>query len=302
MIGRRRPFAALHIAIMCLLGSRDQDAVTPELLLAVIRTLTAAARGDVQTSEKPRLDSSLGYDLCQLLNVVEKAQVVDETELAQIEWTWLPVLEHTERGPVTLYRLLAREPAMFAQVVGFIYRPRHEGQEEETVPLPDELTRARGTQAFQLLHEWRGMPGRGMNNSVNEEQLRNWVFSARQAFATSGHQVVGDHLIGEVLARSPQGTDGCWPHEAVRRLINDLHSETIEEGMVLGVLNGRGPTWRSLDTGGEPERELAIRYAGWATVLAGSYPRTTKVLQDIRQHYQRNGSWHDHQRNLNEYT
>jgi hypothetical protein len=215
--------------------------------------------------------------------------------------TWLSVLEHTRRGPAVLNRLLAREPELFAQTVAVIYRPRHVGREDEPVPELDDLTRARGNQALRLLQEWHGLPGRQEDGSLSEHELRTWVISARQAFASTGHQEVGDGRIGEVLARSPLGADGHWPHEAVRRLIEELQSENIEDGVFLGVVNGRGVTTRSLNTGGEPERELASRYTRWATALAGSFPRTTRVLQQLQNSYLQDGRRHDDHRDLNEY-
>ncbi len=301
LLDHQRPFAALNLACLSLLPDHDQDILVPELLLDVLRKVTAVVRDKVQTAEGFRPNGSLGHKLSQLLNVLEKAGIACEQELAQIEWFWLPLLRHTERGPATIYRLLARDPGFFAMVVGFIYRPRQAEDQDESVPEPDELTAARAEEGFRLLHEWRGMPGIWDDGSLDENELRAWVDSARRILASTGHWEVGDIQIGEVLARSPVGADGHWPHEAVRQLIEDLHSERIEEGVVLGVLNRRSTTWRSLDTGGEPERELADRYGAWAEALAPSYPRTARVLRQLHGEYLREAHWHDEQRDMDEY-
>jgi hypothetical protein len=298
LLDRGRVFAAFRMARLCASGDR---AVPAALLLAVIRAVTAVARGDTQATDELTPDSDFGYHLGELLDVVGSAGITEDQEVAQIEWIWLSALEHTQWGLAALNRQLTREPALFAQAVGLIFRPRHSGREEEPVPELDELTRARGLQAFRLLREWSGMPGRREDGSINEGELRAWVISARRECASTGHHRVGDCRIGEVLARSPQGDDGYWPHETVRSLIEEIQSEDIEDGVFLGVVNGREATCRTLDTGGEPERELASLYAGWITALAGSYPRTTRVLQKLRDSYLQNGRWHDDQRDLNEY-
>lgn len=300
LLDRGRPFAALHVTRLCMTGDRDRGAVTAELQLAVLRAVTAVARGDVHTAEGLRLDNGLGYELGELLNSVEAAGATTEQELAHIEWIWLPALEHTPRGPATLHRLLARDPALFAQVVGFIYRPRHEGREDDPVPEPDELSRARTRQAFGLLHEWRGMPGRVDDGGLDGTALREWVLSARQALQESGHGETGDYQIGAVLARSPAGADGIWPHEAVRELLEELRSEDIEEGIYFGVVNGRGVTVRSPDDGGALETVLAQRYSNWATSLA-AYPRAARVLRRLADNYRDYARREDEQRDLNEF-
>jgi hypothetical protein len=82
LLDRGRPFAAFQMARLCTSGDR---AVRPELLLAVLRAVTAVARGEIQTAEELRMDDGFGYHLSEVLDALEGAAVAEEQELAQIE-------------------------------------------------------------------------------------------------------------------------------------------------------------------------------------------------------------------------
>jgi hypothetical protein len=300
LLDRKRPFAALHVTRLCMHGEKDRRAITGELQLAVLRGITAVASGNVQTTEGLKLDQAIGHELSELLSAVESAGVSTEQELAQIEWVWLSALENTERGPAILQRLLASDPRLFAQVVGFMFRPTKTLPEGESLSEPDELARNRATQAFKLLHEWRGIPGRGESGIIDRTTLHAWIVTARITFQDSGYADIGDQKIGEILARVPPGDDGKWPHESIRELLEEFRSESMEEGIILGIRNGRGVTVRSPHDGGELEIALARRYAESADSLV-RFPRIANVLRQLAECYRNDARREDVRRDLNEF-
>ena len=299
-LARNRPLAAFRIGKMCLSGDKHVNAIPPELYLQVLQAVTAVATGEMEAAEKLSAGEVDGYFLGRFLGVVERTGVADEQELARLEWIWLHALDHTERGTATLDRALATDPSFFATVVGLIYRSRLPGKEDEPPPEPDERDRARATQAWHLLHDWRGVPGRIATGEMDAGTLRRWVDSVRELFRASGHVAIGDQQIGEVLARVPAGADGVWPPECVRQILEDLQSEDIETGVYLGVVNGRGITCRDPSDGGKQERTLAERYERWAEAAIAS-PRTTRILRGLADNYRRDARREDDQRDLNEY-
>jgi hypothetical protein len=299
LLNHERPFAALHIAWLC--TGHTKESVAPGLLFTVLQAVSAVAHGKMTTAEEAVFDDALGEKIAQLLETIEAAKLVDLMELAQIEWTWLPVLEHTRRGPAVFHRLLAHEPGLFAQLVGLIYRS-HNPVKENDDSAPDELTRRRATQAARLLLEWRDIPGRWDNGPLDSSELRRWVQSVREQLRSTGHLQTGDRQIGELLARVPPGTDGSWPHEAVRELIEECQSQDLDDGLFLGVRNGREAGFRSIDAGGEPERELSRQYCASANATAAAYPRTSKVLQELHESYEQDARHWDNKRNLREYS
>ena len=98
---------------------------------------------------------------------------------------------------------------------------------------------------------------------------------------------IGDEQIGQVLSGSPPGTDGAWPAEPVRELIEDIGSRELETGLHIGMTNSRGVTSRGIYDGGQQERELAARYRDWAKITASQWPRTSRVLRGLADDYER---------------
>jgi hypothetical protein len=152
-------------------------------------------------------------------------------------------------------------------------------------PVPPER-RAVATVGYKVIREWRTPPGVNPDGTVDAEALRAWVTEARRLLAESGHTVVGDLAIGEVLAHFPPDADGVWPAEPVRDLVRDLKSPKFEEGLYTGRFNSRGMAFRSLDDGGAQERALAEQHRDWAKRVSDRWPRTGALLRQIADHYE----------------
>lgn len=102
---------------------------------------------------------------------------------------------------------------------------------------------------------------------------------------------MGESIVGQLLGRSPLGEDGIWPPEAVRDVLEDLGTPELANGMRTGRYNGRGAVWR--DPGGGQERTLAESYRTAARQLAGRYPFTARLLNDMAKMYEHEATWHD---------
>jgi hypothetical protein len=289
---------AFDLTNLCLHAHRAT--LSADLLLAVLRAITAAVTGEAEGTDMPRGGGGLGWHVGELITAVEEAGAMEETELARTEWIWMPALDHTKRGLGTLDRILSRDPSFFAMAVGLIFRPRIEGADEDTPPPPDEAARRRAEMAWRLLQEWHGVPGRP-EEGMDLPALRAWVRGARDALRTSGHTEVGDGRIGEVLARAPVGADGVWPHEAVRTLLEEVESDRLDQGVYLGRVNGRGVTCRSPDAGGEQEWRLAEQYERWASAVATPSPRAARVLRQLASSYRSHARREDAERDLDEF-
>src|SRR5207248_237228 len=101
----------------------------------------------------------------------------------------------------------------------------------------DEHEEALAHHAWWVLAHWHQLPGVREDGTVDGEHLGRWVGDARLALAESGREDIGDEQIGQVLAASPPGTDGIWPAEPVRGVIEAIGSTTIEGGIHVGVIN-----------------------------------------------------------------
>ena len=145
--------------------------------------------------------------------------------------------------------------------------------------------RAVATAGFAVLRSWRTPPGLSPDGTVDAESLRAWVTEARRLASASGRPATGDCTIGMVLAYVPPGSDGLWPAEPVRDLIEDLQSPAFENGLRSGKLNSRGLVWSSPADGGVQERDFAAQFRAWAERVADGWHRTAALLRQLADTY-----------------
>lgn len=257
----------------------------------VMRSLEAAAR----TSPGPRFDGGMfGYYVEQLLDFVEVADGADPSRIAGLELAYLRLLRHGQRPPRLLHGELTRDPAFFAEVVSWIFKPEGGDPREVT----DEL-RLRAQLGYELLGSWKQIPGLGEGGSINAESLEAWVVAAREKCAELDRRTMGDQHIGRILRYAPE-VAGMWPPEEVSNLIEKLASRQIERGLEIEVYNSRGTTTRSLTEGGGQERVLADRYRTWAAKASGRLSRTAAMLQRIAKSYESDAEREDLETRLRE--
>jgi hypothetical protein len=98
-------------------------------------------------------------------------------------------------------------------------------------------------------------------------------------------------MIGEMLSGSSHGSDGAWPNEAVRDVIEIVQSERLDRGIEIGKYNARGAHWRA--PGGSQEFALAAEYAHYAATCADRWPRTAALLREMERKYKGEARWHE---------
>ena len=108
-----------------------------------------------------------------------------------------------------------------------------------------------------------------------------------------GRVEIGDQMIGQLLSHCPPGGDGVWPCEPVRETIDDVGSQEIASGMVVGIRNARGATWRG--EGGAQERGFAEQYRSWAREVAFEHPFTANMLEQVAASYDHDAKWWDNE-------
>ena len=260
----------------------------------VVDVLEHLATHPADETEFRRLSA---HDLSDLLAYVTASDEVEESRAAKLEWVFLPALGRHHHSPKVLFREMARNPEFFVQVVALVYRA-----EGETPSEPSEEEKARAERACELLRSWRWRPLPGMpeDGAFDPEALREWVLKARTILRAQGRLAMGDYTIGEVLSGSPGGDDGAWPHPAVRDLIEQLESDDFERGLLIGVLNSEGVSFRSPDQGGTLERTEADRYEQWAGSVSDRWGRTAAVLRRLRDHYRSRADDEDQRAELRE--
>lgn len=272
LIECRRPQATIEF--LGFLNRKDELAVPAELVVQVLNQLLCV-------STETQLDwNSLGYNVQQLISLLDKSSEIEETQIATLEWAYMPILEDYGRGPKLLHRELARNADFFAEVVSYIYRSEDEEPREAS---EDNMARVR--LSYKLLNSWHGCPGVTEDGTFDSATFREWVMQARDKLREQKRGVIGEQSIGHALAFAPYGSDGAFPHEAVRDLIEELSSPEIERGIEIQIFNNRGVVTRALAEGGGQERQIAERYGDYARKVGDRHPRTGAMLRRIADDY-----------------
>jgi O-methyltransferase domain len=280
-----RPHAAVEI--LGLYQGRVEIELDPDLAadaLEALRSHPLPSTADVQM---------LPHHIAELLDMLDRSRF-EQSRLAHLEWAFLVWLEG-RRQPKVLLRELSRDPEFFAEIVGWVYRA--EG-EERSPANADQLAKAQLGQ--RLLKSCTRLPGQGDDGTLDARALFDWIDKARQQLRQNGQAHIGDHCIGELLAHAPSGSDGNWPHEEVRELIEALGNTDVELGFELSVLRQRGVTSRGLTHGGDQERQLVARYRAQAHSLANQWPLSSALLRRIADAYASQATWEDTRAELTE--
>lgn len=289
LLAVNRPFAAIAAA-----NTRDEPGAPPELILFVLQ---APMTGE--TEDASQVDQSIQYQVGRLIDRLEASGQPD-VDLAQLEFFYQPLL-HFHRKPRAYYRELARDPALFAEMVASIYRPDRRAaadddqtseqdgtgtsEEEASEVLAPEQVR-RGEANFRILNGWISpLPGGTSDEPSTSEGLQAWVDAARTELANRQRAKIASQVIGQAIASTSTDADGTWPSEPVRDLLDHENDPDLERALVIARRNQRGFTTRGVYSGGGQERDLAKKFREWNERVRDRWPRAGLVLETLAQSY-----------------
>lgn len=251
----------------------------------------ALEAGIAEANAKPADGQRVAYDIACLIKALADSKRLELGKLMHLEWIYFRVLEHQAQHELVIYQHLISDPELLLQLIGLIYIP--EGESREGRPEPSESERAVATQAWRILEDWKPFRNTAPEAMPSPENLVATVDRARNLGAKKRHSGIVDDHLGKALASSPAGSDGVWPHESVRAVIERYKSEALGTGFWVGKRNLRGVTSRSPGDGGDQERQLATQYEMWQRALAVSNPRTSALLGRLADEYRSDANRED---------
>jgi hypothetical protein len=273
----RAAFFAVHFALAELETSRLK------------RLLQEVGTCDAEAQETYQVD---GHHLSEAFDILQKRSGVAEHEMARLEFLFLSALEHQSHGIPNLEKQVGKSPALFVQFLALTFRRRDGGEDPPEWRVEDtEKASALAMGAYRLLENIKRIPGTDDNGKIDDKALRAWVKEAQTLCAQHGRAEIGDQKIGEILSESKTGTDGIWPCEEVRKVLEECGTSEVEKGFQIGVYNSRGVHARG--EGGGQERALAEKYRNWSRQLAFEYPYVARVLEGIALEYDREAARED---------
>ncbi|OUC08387.1 hypothetical protein RY27_09295 [Litorilinea aerophila] len=271
-----RPRTALQVCHLVL------DKVDPYLIADVLEQILHG-----KEMNEPRLDS---WDIGQVVERLETSSVIEKNRLVLLEFQAIPLLgSEGEQQAKTLYATLMSDPALLCELICMLYKPKHREREE---PL-SEMRQSAAKIAGIVLHNCRILPGTQPDGTVDEEAFFDFINEVRRLCREKDRLEVCDQTLGQILAHSPVGQDGIWPFEPTRKILDRPDFEDMRRGFVIGTLNKRGVTIRTLDEGGTQERELAAKYRAYANALRTSHPNLAAAIDEIAHSYEQESKRED---------
>jgi hypothetical protein len=259
----------------------------PDLLLDML-----SAFGSGQEPDGPMLDY---WRVDRIIKVLEENEVVDRIQLATMEWALYPLLKHGRETPKVLAEQLVNHAELFTQLIEIAFPKASDDADpaDSNDEASNAAARERSHNAYWLLQSLNMLPGTDRGGRIEASRFRSWVEAIRQYFRGGDQAKLADDLIGAMLAHSPDGTDGHWPHELVREVIELPDADVIREGFLVGVRNKRGVTTRAYNEGGDQERRLSAKYEARAAAIADAWPETAELLRKLADAYKREADRED---------
>jgi hypothetical protein len=225
------------------------------------------------------------HNIVEVIRFLQSGTSISQDDLFKIEWNYLPLLDdYSGATPKTLENKLASDPEFFCEVIKLIYRSSNsnESQQEQT-----EIFEFKATNAWNLLHHWKIIPGIPAYGQFNVDRFSMWFQRVKELCSESGHLEVALVTIGEILVHSPVDPDGLWINRTICKVLNDRDNEKMRDGYRSGCINSRGAHF--VDTTGQDEMRLAEQFRKKAEDIDNAgFPRLANTLRDMSKFYERN--------------
>ena len=176
---------------------------------------------------------------------------------------------------------MKKNPTIYADLVRIIYKSDQDGD------VVDEKKRDFANKVYSGFDKAKFCPTEE-NGTVNYESLNNWIQRFKILLQEHGQAKLFGSLIGRLLAYSPVGEDGCMPCEAVRRVIEQNSSDSLESSYIAAEENKRGVY---TPDAGVSERRLSLNYKNNAEAIQIEYPHTADIYFALCESYGLQADW-----------
>jgi hypothetical protein len=276
LVAHRRPVSALNAC------HTKFSAYDPELVMEMLERIM---RGEEM--DEGHIPQS--YVFQHAIDYLEESGAIDEMRLVQLEFAVIRALGYEgEHHAKTLYRVLMSRPEVFVELLCHIYKPRN-GPPRET----DEQQKGVAENAWRILDAGSRQPGTNADGSIDVEQAIQFVDRACELAAEQDRLEVCEITLGQFLAHAPEGSEGIWPGEPARTLLERTTREEMHRGFYTGSMNKRGVHSRAAYEGGDQERALAEYYRHHGNALEATHPHVARTLLELANSYDRHGVLED---------
>ena len=238
---------------------------------------------NVLRSESNLNDSIDHHPLSVYIETLHKREDADKDLLIHLEWVYLPILRYdrVKDSLALLNDRLTKDPDFVVEILGYLYIPENESEQERVVT---DIDRQNAQRAFYLLNQWKTIPGVGENQLLDKAVLSDWMQAVLKKSSETGHYRHACSQLGQLFSYFPEWTDEA---EKLFTLIEPIKEKAFYSGYNAGLFNKRGLTSRSPYEGGEIERDNASMFKGLYDKYHLRYPRVSKVFKSLSEQYER---------------
>lgn len=133
-----------------------------------------------------------------------------------------------------------------------------------------------------FFYQFRFFPDVDSFGAFNPDALESWVQEFENIMTAANRKNACHRLLGMIFAHSPEGADGCFPHESVRESIENRYDEHLNNSYIAEVFNMRGAY---VINDGTAELKLSEQYHDTADALRIRYPVTASIYDELEREY-----------------
>jgi len=230
-----------------------------------------------------------GYKISNLFIVLDERDDVEKKPLIKLEWHYLPILASygNSRSPKLLHEELASNPSFFVDVVKMLFKSDDDEinkKEKEAEDISDENRVERAKRVYELLNEWKEIPGVDKQGNIDKKVLNDWINESRRLAKECSRLTVIDMQIGKLLAQYPE-KDEIWPPSEICEIIETINTDSLKSNFSSAVFNKRSFSSRGAFEGGGIERGHAEYFEKLAKANRNKFPIVSTILNSLSKGY-----------------
>jgi len=222
-------------------------------------------------------DSMSSYLLSEILKILYsryKDSIERCKKIAEIELFFNKTLTWSEMKFTQL--IVKNSPDIYAQIVNRLFFHGDENTENKQKMSQEEIN-----DLYDLYDKMLFYPSE-KDGKVDYLELNKWVTNFREQLEMQKQVNLLGHFLGRLFACSPIGDDSYIPCEAIRKVIEEMNNQSLDEEYMIAEINKRGVY---SPNAGKEEMEMAYYYKNNANNIRENYPKTAAIFDAISNNY-----------------